>query len=46
MERMDFIESRMELRSCWFSECVGLAATWAHVRDGLGKEGGFLNAGN
>jgi len=37
MERIGFIESRTELKGCWFWECVGLAAIWAYVRDALGK---------
>ena len=35
--RMDFIESRTELRGCWICEFVEWASMWAHVRGGLGE---------
>jgi len=44
--RMDFIQSRTELRSCGFWEFVDWAAMWAHVCGGVGKGCGVLSAGN
>ena len=46
MVRMDFIESRTELRGCWFWELVDWAAMLAHVLAGLDGGCGVLSAGN
>ena len=45
MERIDFIESRTELRGCWFWEFGDWATTWAHVCGGPDEECSVLSSG-